>query len=302
MDRSEAGPEGGHRRRFSITNLQRAEAAVAELISLCQTATADGTLNDDEISGLRDWLSENASLDIPARDYLLRTVQDILEDGVVTPGERKALFLAIEMVLPADVRADVRGARRTREEDERGQRREERHKAEAVARDLRAADRPVASWTFMVAGVRQDGRAEVIRQHASPGDPVVVCREPGNLYSANACQIRLRNDLQIGYVPEEHASSIAAALDAGQWYAASIAKILTGGHAPIPVVQLELYEFRAARQDRARATVVASTLATPRDRDQGPAAEPAVTKHRAGCSSRTAAALAGLAALAWLVA
>jgi hypothetical protein len=229
-------------RRFSITELQRSEAAVAELISLCQTATADGTLSDEEISGLREWLNQNASLDVPARDYLLRTVQDILEDGVVTPGERTALFLAIELVLPADIRSDVRGARRAREEDQGSQRRAARFGTEQRARDAHVVPRPVGSWTFMVAGTRQEGRSEVIRQHAAPGDPVVIRREAGSPASANACQVRLRDDQLIGYVPEEHAAAIAAALDGGASCAARITRLLAGGTSPLPVVQLELYD------------------------------------------------------------
>jgi type VI protein secretion system component VasA len=89
-------------RRLSITGDEREHAAVAELIRLCLSATADGVLSDDEIADLRAWLDDNASLAIPARDYLLSTVQHILDDGVITDNERTALFLAIELVLPPD--------------------------------------------------------------------------------------------------------------------------------------------------------------------------------------------------------
>jgi len=47
--------------------------------------------------------------------------------------------------------------------------------------------------------------------------------------------------MQIGFVPEEDAPDLAAPLDQGYPHVATITKILTGGRAPIPVVQAYIY-------------------------------------------------------------
>src|SRR3954447_14534458 len=97
--------DGDHpppKRRLSITKLQRETEAVIELISLCQTVTEDGSLSDEEIAALREWLKDQAGAELPARDFLEETVARILADGVVTEEERDELWRAIESVLPAD--------------------------------------------------------------------------------------------------------------------------------------------------------------------------------------------------------
>ena len=68
----------------------------AELISLCQTVTDDGHLADEEVLALRQWVDDNGSEDLPARDFLLQTVRRITEDGKVTDEERGELYQAIE--------------------------------------------------------------------------------------------------------------------------------------------------------------------------------------------------------------
>lgn len=102
----------GHKRRVSITKLQRRTTAAVDLIALCQTITDDGELADVEIAALQEWLRDNERVDLPAKDFLSQVVEKILADGHVTAEERDELYAAIEMVLPPDIRADVRGKRR----------------------------------------------------------------------------------------------------------------------------------------------------------------------------------------------
>ncbi|MHB1329270.1 MAG: HIRAN domain-containing protein [Gemmatimonadales bacterium] len=235
----------GRTRRVSITKLQRATAAATELIALCQSVTADGSLADDEVQALREWLQDNAAVDLPARDFLFATVKRILEDGQVTMEERRELYLAIEKALPADLRDDVRGKRVDLEREEKERQREARENAEAAARDARLLNMPIRRWNFMVAGVRHEGRPQIIGQHTRPGDDVFAVRDTENRFSRNAVQIRLANGMQIGFVPEQDAAEMASLLDAGHGHAAWITKVLTGGRSPIPVVQAEIYPLGA---------------------------------------------------------
>jgi hypothetical protein len=197
-------------RRISITKLQRRTAAAIDLIALCQTITADGRLADDEIVALKQWLTDNAHLDLPARDFLTAMVTKILSDGLITDEERDELYAAIEA-------------------------------ARATAVQARMRDTPLETWDFMVAGSLYEGRPAVIDRYARIGDPVYLARDPANRFSANATEIRLSNGMQIGFVPETDARDMAPELDAGCPHQAYLKKILAGRRAPIPVVVAALY-------------------------------------------------------------
>src|SRR6266545_1302969 len=112
------GPESGchPNRRLSITKLQRQSAAGADLIALCQTVTEDGSLSQEEVAALRQWLDDHASTELPARDYLCQTVERIVADGMITLEERRELYRAIETILPLDLRSPVSAKRREREQ------------------------------------------------------------------------------------------------------------------------------------------------------------------------------------------
>jgi HIRAN domain len=233
------------KRRISITKLQRRTAAAVELIALCQTITEDGSLTDADIEALKEWLTDNQQAELPAKDFLLLTVTKILADGHVTAEERHELYVAIETALPPDIRADVRGKRTAA----RAQQRAEREAARAAAQQGRRREAPLGTWDFMVAGCRYEGRPDVIRGYAQPGDSVFLARDPANPFSRNAVEIRLSNGLQIGYVPEEDATEIAPDLDSGHPHRAYIKKILTGGRVPIPVVVATIYAPDTGRSD-----------------------------------------------------
>jgi hypothetical protein len=242
----------GSSRRISITKLQRDSAAAVELISLCQSATADGKLADDEVESLRQWAEDYSGVDLPARAHIQQVLDRILADGVVTDAERDELYLAIEAVLPPDLRAPVRGRRRELEEAAKAEAREARAEADAAAREERARNRVLHAWNFMVAGVRYEGRAALIRDHATADADVFLRRDPDNAFSSNATAIQLQNGMQIGFVPEVHATEMAPLLNEGHPYVAFITKVLTGGRVPIPVVQVDLYRTDSTHPELTR--------------------------------------------------
>ena len=254
-------------RRLSLTKLQRQSAAGAELLSLCQTITEDGSVSEDEVASLRAWLEQNAATDLPAHQFLAETVQRIIADGKVTAEERDELYAALETVLPPDIRGSVRAKRRTREEAEKQALRAERDRKH-----------PVGTWDFMVAGVRHEGRAAIVARHASAGQRAFVVRDRANRFSRNAVEVRLENGMCVGYVPEEYAGEMAPLLDDGCPHMAVIKKILTGGSAPIPVIIANLY-----RADSGVSGLVAEGTVP-----SAPA--------RAGCLGVLALLVAGLAA------
>ena len=97
----------------------------------------------------------------------------------------------------------------------------------------------------MVAGVRYEGRPQIISRYASPDDAVYLIRDRKNTFSRNAVEVRLSNGMQIGFVPEDYATDVAPLLDSGLPHDAFITKILTGGRSPIPVVQAYVYRADA---------------------------------------------------------
>jgi len=227
--------------RISLTKKQRESEIGAELLSLCQTATADGSLSPEEILGLRDWLNENRHAGLPAISHLATVVDKIIADRRVTLEERRELFMAIETVLPPDIRSIAKTARRTQEERERERLRIQRQSEKQHMREERERNDPIEHWDFMVAGSRYEGRPATISRYAQSGAPAFLVRDRGNKYSRNAVEVRTRSGHQIGFVPEEDAVDIAPLLDAGHPYLAEIKKILTGGRFPIPVVIAEIY-------------------------------------------------------------
>jgi HIRAN domain len=266
----ETGPTKPSRsRRVSLTDAQRASAAGAELLSLLQFVTDDGSLSADEIEALRAWLADGAATELPAHDFLAKTVTEILADGIVTEDERRALFLAIEKVLPPDIRDDVRGKRML------------------IERAERQRNAPIGSWNFMVAGVRYEGRPAVIQAHANPDDKVFLARDTANRYSRNAVEIRLKNGMLIGYVPESDAREVAPLLDEGSPHDAWITKILGSARNPIPVVQVKLYTPDATVDGLSRAGDVPNKVAS--------------RKASSGCASVILVAGTGVLALAALV-
>jgi HIRAN domain len=238
---SEAGESAGSRRRLSLTKTQRATETGAELLSLCQTVTADGSLSDDEIQAFRDWLGSNSTSDLPAISFLTPVVERIVADGSVTADERRELFLAIEKILPQDVREISRNARQNREQTEREQQTLGSNEAKRLQREARELNRPIEHFDFMIAGAKYDGRPALIARYAQVTDSVLLRRDPANKYSRNATRVLTTSGHEIGFVPEEDATELAPLLDSGHPYAARIKKILAGSSHDIPVIVADIY-------------------------------------------------------------
>lgn len=233
--------EAAKNRRLSLTKTQRHTAAGAELLALCQTATEDGSLSDEEIAGLCEWLKDNKGTDLPAILFLTETVESILSDGRVTKEERNALYSAVEAILPPDVRKGAVSNRRAVEREEQSAKRREREAQRQKAAAERERNRPAGSWNFMVAGVRYENRPALIKQYVEEDDPAFIIRDRGNGFSRNAIEVRVSNGVQVGYVPEDYACEIAPLLDRGYRHEAYFTKLLTAGRSPIPVVQTYIY-------------------------------------------------------------
>lgn len=237
------------RRRISLTKMQRHSEVGAELVSLCQAVTTDGALSEEEVSSLRDWLNAHKDDDLPAISHLTTVVETIVADRRVTPEERRELYMALEAVLPPDLRAIAKRARRSVEEREKDRLRLQRELEKQRQRDERERDSPIEHWDFMVAGARYEGRPALIERYAHTGARAYLVRDPGNRYSRNAVEVRTTSGHQIGFVPEEDAADVAPLLDAGHPYLAQIKKILTGGRNPIPVVIADVYRQDATVPD-----------------------------------------------------
>ena len=212
-----------------------------DLLDLCQTVTEDGSISGEEVGILKKWLDENRPADLPAITLLINTIEQILEDGKITPDERKVLHKAIETVLPIEIRADVISKRRASEKVERELEKEKREAEKESIREERERNSPIDQYDFMVAGVRYGNRENVIQAYVSQGDDVLFMRERDNEHSRNAILIRLPNGMDIGYVPEECAMDMAPLLDRGQKYRAFVKKILSGGQHLIPVIIANFY-------------------------------------------------------------
>jgi hypothetical protein len=224
-------------RRISLTKTQLRTELGAELLSLCESVTADGTVTPDEAQALRQWLDDSQGIDLPAASYMREVVARAIADGQITREECREVYRAVEAVLPPEVRRTAVANRRGVEAAKKAQARAAREQ-ERLERQRNA---PIASANFMVAGCRYEGRPGIIARHANAGDPVRLSRDVGNRFSTHAIGVQLEGGQQIGFVPEEIATELAPELDAGARCAAYMTKILTGGRSPIPVVQARLY-------------------------------------------------------------
>jgi hypothetical protein len=211
------------KKRVSLTPKQLSAGAGAELLVLCETITTDGSVTEGEAEELKAWLDVNASTDLPSIQFLTEIVNRILADGRVTDEERRELHQALERVLPPAARQQAKQNRSATE-------------AAATARNQH-----VYVANFLVAGIHFESRYQIISRHVAPQNVVFLVRDRGNAYSRNAVEVRLRTGQQIGYVPETYAPEIAPFLDAGHRHAAYVTKVLTGGRAPIPVIQAYIY-------------------------------------------------------------
>jgi len=234
-----ASPQPSRGPRRSLTKKQLQTGIGVELLSLCQAVTADGRLEEAEVERLRDWLTRNSDAAIPAISYLTTVIKHVIADSRITHDEYREIQLAVEAILPPEIRQSASTQRRNAEVVER-------ELARAAGAAERERDRPVEYADFMVAGVRYEDRARRISRFVREGDIVALVRDLGNTFSKNAIQVRIQAGHQIGFVPEVDACVLAPLLDQGCKYEASVKKILGYGRVPIPVVIARLYRPEAS--------------------------------------------------------
>jgi len=98
-------------RGLSLSHAELCTQLGAELLSLCQSVTADGRLTPEELDGLRQWLREAESAEMPAAKHLRGVIRKVLADGKITPDEYEEVHRAVEAVLPFDDRRQAMSAR-----------------------------------------------------------------------------------------------------------------------------------------------------------------------------------------------
>ncbi len=231
-------------RQYSLSKAQLGTALGAELLSLCQSVTADGRLAPEELDGLKQWLHDADTADIPAAKYLRTSIERVLADGRITPEEYREVYRAVEAVLPFEARKQALAARQEVESAAAAAAREERG---ARQQGNPSADPAIATVTFMVAGVRQEGRPEVIERLARPNDVIVLARQREGPENGVAITVKLSNGAEIGFVPDGDARQLAPLLDDGYRYEARITEVLTTGRSPIPVVQARVFGSSESR-------------------------------------------------------
>jgi len=235
--------------RLSLTKSQTQAGAGAELLALCQSLTESGSISDAGAHGLKRWLLEHRSTDLPSVEFLTSVVEQVVTDNVITPEQRKTVYKAIETVLPPEARKTAVVHRKAAELVERERAHAVREVEKQHAREERERNRPLDSANFMVAGVNHEGRSVLIREYVKAGDQVFLIRDRQNKFSRNAVEIRLQNGYQIGFVPEQAAVYIAPLLDKGCLHRAVVTKVLEGRKSPIPVVQSEVYLSNSGAKD-----------------------------------------------------
>lgn len=253
------GPTG---RRTSLTKKQLETELGAELLSLCQSVTADGVLSESEISDLRSWIEEHSAEDLPAIAHLRQVLEQVLADGKISPEEFAQVHVALEAVLPAELRREARAARRGREQEERAAAQADRVQARQKEREERERNRSIGTANFMVAGVRHEGRPAIIAQHVRPDEPAVLRRDRANRFSANAVTVHTSGGHQVGFVPEDVAEYWAPIMDDGAQVRARFTKVLGSDRAPIPVVSARFYGRDATLEAEPSGARRAGPLAT----------------------------------------
>jgi hypothetical protein len=228
-------------RQFALTKPQLATELGAELLSLCQVVTADGRLAPEEIDGLRHWLGDAEAAEMQAARFLRGVIERVLADGRITPEEYQEVYRAVEAVLPFEARQQAHAARQHAESSGLPTPAPATTETSAVAGTAQADQAPILDVTFMVAGVRQEGRPALIEHHAHAGLAVTLDPAATGSRSGDAVAVRLPGGAQIGIVPAAEARQVVPFLQSGGHYSAHIIRIRSSGRNPIPVVQARFF-------------------------------------------------------------
>lgn len=221
------------RRQVTLSKAQRESPVGRELIDLLTELSADGNVSREEMERLRSWLEVDRGVEFPAFPFLYETIDQTSLDGEVTEDELDRLALAIERVLPKDIRlttivkrSQSRAARRVAQRENRRQtiitaraeKRAARDAARVRAGVLYEADFPVRG------AVRFAERREAC-ERLIEGDTVTLEREPDNTHDRNAILVLGDDDCELGYVPREEARDMAPLLDVGAEAHATVRKL-----------------------------------------------------------------------------
>jgi len=228
-------------RGYALSGADLATALGAELLSLCQSLTADGRLEPEELEGLRRWLSDAETAELPAARHLRRVIERVLADGKITPEEYQEVHRAVEAIMPFEARRQALSARLGAEASDEAAARAARDAERQRLSDERRRGTPLASASFMVAGVRHGDRPATIEQHARDGAAVVLQREPGSPHGVATIAVKLSGGQSLGFVPKDEARQLAPLLDGGCRYSARISEIISASRSRIPVVRVDVY-------------------------------------------------------------
>jgi hypothetical protein len=179
----------------------------------------------DEMGRLRAWLEVDRGIDFPACAFLHETIETISDDGEITEAELGRLGLAIERVLPKEVRASASEKRRRLREQRRQEQTVQRAAARAQQKAARQRARPVHRGDYHVAGAFMFQHRRDSCERLNVGDAVLLEREPENRQDRNAILVLSENGDELGYVPRQHAREMAPLLDGGAVYEATVKRL-----------------------------------------------------------------------------
>jgi hypothetical protein len=265
--------------RVTLTKVQRATPAGADLIALLTQLSEDGIVTRDEVAELRAWLEIDRGVDFPACAFLYETVDSISSDGDITEEELDTLALAIERVLPPDVRKLAAEKRKERRAARRQAELSSRQADRTAAREQRERARPLHHGDFIVAGALRSAERRDACEQLAVAEGVLLEREPDNRHDENAILILTQAGDELGYVPREDAKAMAPLMDAGGWVDATIKKLLEtreGWTLPVVVSKLYRQEFERARSQPGESKPATSPvpLAIPTKTPRSPATAP----------------------------
>jgi len=221
------------RRRVTLTKAQCEAPTGRELIALLIELSADGIVTRLEMDQLRTWLEVDRGVDFPALPFLYQVIDEISADGELTEEELDRLALAIERVLPKEVRAEAALRRRQAREARRLAEREQRRQAVMAERTEARADRAgkqaragiLYQQEFAVSGAFRSAARREACERLIDGDRVSLEREPDNVHDANAILVLSEDDCELGYVPRVEAALMAPLLDSGAAAEATIRRL-----------------------------------------------------------------------------
>ena len=221
------------RRVVTLTKAQCATPEGTELIALLTELSADGIVSRQEMAQLRTWLEVDRGVDFPALPFLYRVIDEISEDAEISEEELDRLALAIERVLPKNVREDGALRRKQAREARRLAERESRRQAVMAQRTDARARRDLAHARagilyraeFPVRGAFRFAARREACERLTDGDSVSLEREPDNSHDPNAILVLGENDCELGYVGREEAADMAPLLDSGAQAEATVSRL-----------------------------------------------------------------------------